>query len=315
MRDGPPGLPGRPPRPGHRPSRSWPRRSAAARPDGARARRTRRISGPRSSTSTSSSISWGRTRSRAAVTTRRRRSASCSLICWRLKARGARTLVECTPPGSGRDPTLLVRLSEASGLHVVTNTGYYARRRTSTCPRMRSRRARRRSPSAGRRSGATGSRAPASGRGSSRRVSIRARSPRDRPQLIVAASLCHRRTGLRIHCHTGDGRAAMDILSVLDAQRVSPAAFVWACTRRTRRTALSTRGAARAGAWIELDGVAELTAGARVGGDGPRARGTARASPALAGCGLVPRGRNWGGRFRPYTYLFDAFRPRCGVPA
>src|SRR5258707_2664095 len=42
-----------------------------------------------------------------------------------LKARGARTFVDCTPAWLGRDPNLLVRLSEASGLHIVTNTGYY----------------------------------------------------------------------------------------------------------------------------------------------------------------------------------------------
>src|SRR6187431_2815389 len=42
-----------------------------------------------------------------------------------LKERGATTLVECTPAWLGRDPRLLVRLSAASGLHIVTNTGYY----------------------------------------------------------------------------------------------------------------------------------------------------------------------------------------------
>src|SRR5512135_777885 len=42
-----------------------------------------------------------------------------------LRDRGCRTLVECTPAYLGRDPLLLRRLSEASGLHVVTNTGYY----------------------------------------------------------------------------------------------------------------------------------------------------------------------------------------------
>ena len=42
-----------------------------------------------------------------------------------LKEHGARTLVECTPAWLGRDPRLLLRLSEASGLHIVTNTGYY----------------------------------------------------------------------------------------------------------------------------------------------------------------------------------------------
>ena len=38
---------------------------------------------------------------------------------------GCRTLVECTPAGLGRDPNLLTRLSKASGLHLITNTGYY----------------------------------------------------------------------------------------------------------------------------------------------------------------------------------------------
>src|SRR5260370_36628040 len=41
------------------------------------------------------------------------------------RAKGCRTLVECTPAWLGRDPALLKRLSEASRLHLVTNTGYY----------------------------------------------------------------------------------------------------------------------------------------------------------------------------------------------
>ena len=39
--------------------------------------------------------------------------------------RGCRALFECTPAYLGRDPQLLARLSEASGLQIVTNTGYY----------------------------------------------------------------------------------------------------------------------------------------------------------------------------------------------
>lgn len=42
-----------------------------------------------------------------------------------LKAAGIGTLVECTPNYLGRDPVLLRRLSLASELHVVTNTGLY----------------------------------------------------------------------------------------------------------------------------------------------------------------------------------------------
>ena len=65
-----------------------------------------------------------------------------------------------------------------------------------------------------------------------------------------AAALCHRRTALRIHCHTGDGRAAMDILSTLDEQGVSPAAFVWVHAQNEKDRALHLR-AARAGAWTQ----------------------------------------------------------------
>src|SRR5688500_16004783 len=38
---------------------------------------------------------------------------------------GCDTLVECTPAYLGRDPRLLERLSEASGIHILSNTGYY----------------------------------------------------------------------------------------------------------------------------------------------------------------------------------------------
>src|SRR5262252_1693991 len=38
---------------------------------------------------------------------------------------GCDTLVECTPAYLGRDPVLLRRLGEASGLVLLTNTGYY----------------------------------------------------------------------------------------------------------------------------------------------------------------------------------------------
>ena len=38
---------------------------------------------------------------------------------------GCETLVECTPAYLGRDPRLLKRLSQASGVHILSNTGYY----------------------------------------------------------------------------------------------------------------------------------------------------------------------------------------------
>ena len=48
---------------------------------------------------------------------------------------GCSTLVECTPAYLGRDVTLLRRLSEASGLHILSNTGYYGAAKDKHLPR------------------------------------------------------------------------------------------------------------------------------------------------------------------------------------
>src|SRR5690606_28244492 len=47
---------------------------------------------------------------------------------------GFGTLVECTPAYLGRDPALLVELSERTGLHIVTNTGLYGAQQNKFLP-------------------------------------------------------------------------------------------------------------------------------------------------------------------------------------
>jgi len=226
-----------------------------------------------------------------------------------LKERGGRTLVECTPAWLGRDPALLRRLSEASGLHIVTNTGYYGAAGHKYLPahafeESAERLAERWTSEWRDGIEGTGIRPGFLKTG----VDAGPLSPADR-KLITAAALCHRRTGLRIHCHTGDGRAAMDILAVLDEQGVSPAAFVWVHAQNERDGALHRR-AARMGAWIELDGIAENSRDAHVSAvmDLVRAGHLSRV--------LISQDAGWfhvgeaaGGSFRPYTFLFDGFLP------
>src|SRR5687768_13892137 len=48
---------------------------------------------------------------------------------------GCRTFIDCTPAYLARDPQLLRQLSEASGLHIITNTGYYGARNDECLPR------------------------------------------------------------------------------------------------------------------------------------------------------------------------------------
>ena len=47
---------------------------------------------------------------------------------------GCETLVECTPAYLGRDPRLLKRLSQASGLTILSNRGYYGSANATTLP-------------------------------------------------------------------------------------------------------------------------------------------------------------------------------------
>jgi phosphotriesterase-related protein len=83
-----------------------------------------------------------------------------------LVTRGCRTLLECTPAYLGRDPRLLLRLSEASGLQIVTNTGYYGAANDVAVPKQPTSRPPASWRRGGRRSSAAASKARASGPGS-----------------------------------------------------------------------------------------------------------------------------------------------------
>lgn len=51
--------------------------------------------------------------------------AAIAPLLLEVKAAGGGTLVDCSPEYLGRDPYLLRRLSELTGVHLVTNTGFY----------------------------------------------------------------------------------------------------------------------------------------------------------------------------------------------
>jgi predicted metal-dependent phosphotriesterase family hydrolase len=226
-----------------------------------------------------------------------------------VKERGARTLVECTPAWLGRDPALLRRLSNESGLHIVTNSGYYGAGQDKYLPlhafdESAERLAERWTQEW--RDGIDGTRI----RPGFIKTGVDAGplSLVDR-KLIVAAALCHRQTGLRIHCHTGDGRAAMDVLAVLAEQRVPASAYVWVHAQNEKDRALHLRAAA-AGAWIELDGVAEESRDAHVAAVVDLAlKGHLKRVLVSQDAGWYHVGEPGGGRFRPYTFLFDSFVP------
>jgi phosphotriesterase-related protein len=226
-----------------------------------------------------------------------------------LRRRGCQTLFECTPAYLGRDPLLLRRLSEASGLQIVTNTGYYGAARDIAVPRHAYR--------------DTAERLAAGWTDEFRRgiegtgirpgfvkvgVDAGSLSPIDR-KLVEAAALTHLATGLTLAIHTGDGRAAVEIIAALCGLGVSPEAYVWVHAQSEPDRA--TRAwAAQQGAWVELDGISPQTLDAHVEAvlDLHRRNRLDRV--------LVSQDAGWfhvgepgGGSYRPHAFLFDAFVP------
>lgn len=172
----------------------------------------------------------------------------------RVHGLGCRTLVDCTPNFLGRDAGLLARLARASGLRIVTNTGYYGARNHQYLPAHVARE--------------TPEELAARWTGEYRRgidgtrikpgfikIGVDA-GPLSalNAKIVDAAALAHLQTGLTIGAHTGDGAAAMEELSLLDGRGVSPEAFIWIHAQSERKTEMHVE-AARRGCWVEFDGI------------------------------------------------------------
>jgi phosphotriesterase-related protein len=181
-----------------------------------------------------------------------------------IKALGVESLIECTPAYLGRDPALLRELSEKSGLHLLTNTGYYAAAGNKFLPPQAF------TETAGQlaerwiaeaREGIEGT----SVRPGFQKISVNApdgKIDRTDRKLIRAAGLTHRATGLTIASHTGLAAPAREQLDELRDLGVHPSAFIWV---HAQAQGLSTKNLSpylelgRRGCWISLDGVADDT--------------------------------------------------------
>jgi phosphotriesterase-related protein len=227
----------------------------------------------------------------------------------RARELGCRTLLECTPAYLGRDPALLRRLARASGLQILTNTGYYgaaqdkfvpAHARTESVEQLAAR------WTAEWRDGieGTGIRPGFIKIG----VDPGPLSEID-AKLVRAAALTHRQTGLTIAAHTGDGRAALAEVDTLTASGVHPSAFIWVHAQIEKDAEVHARAATR-GAWVEFDGVSESAIDAHVAlVSEMRRRGLLDHVLVSHDAGWYNVGEAGGGQYRGYDTLFTRFVP------
>jgi phosphotriesterase-related protein len=222
-----------------------------------------------------------------------------------LRRFGCRRLLECTPNFLGRDPDLLARLSDATGLELWSNTGLYGAGNHKFLPEF----------ARGETAAQLAKRWLIEARSAWRPKFIKIgvnRAPLHEwdKKLIRAAAMVSRETGLTIASHTGNGAAALEQMEIVVTEKVSPAKFVWVHAQNERDQNLHEK-MARAGAWVEFDGIGPKTAEFHL------ACVSSLAAKGLLGRTLISQDSGWyhvgepgGGEFRGYTYIYTDFLPR-----
>lgn len=226
----------------------------------------------------------------------------------RLRQAGCRTLVDCTPAYLGRDPQLLQRLSRASGLYILTNTGWYGAANDKYLP------ARVHSLNAEQIASEWIAEAQRGIEGTGIRpgfikIGVDPEPSEVDMRLLEAAVITHGKTGLTIASHTGPGSAARKQIERLAQMGVRPSAFIWVHAQAENDKSLHVWAAER-GVWVEFDGVSPETIDQHVEFIlHLRQKG-------LLGRVLVSHDAGWyqvgepgGGTFREYTTLFTHLIP------
>ncbi len=227
-------------------------------------------------------------------------------------ALGCVRLMECTPNFLGRDPILLARLSALCNLELWTNTGLYAANQYRHLPRYALEESALQLSKrwvAEWKNGIEGTKP--------RFIKIGVNAGKlgeiDR-KIVEAGAYTMLETGLTLASHTGPpargASPALEQLEILTKLKMPLKKFVWVHAQNEKDHAVHEQ-AARAGVWVEFDGI--------------NARGAAfhqecvewMAKKKLLGRVLISQDSGWyrvgetgGGQFNGYEYLFSDFLPR-----
>ncbi len=227
----------------------------------------------------------------------------------RVHALGLRTLIEATPAYLGRDPLLLRQLADASGMHLLVSTGYYAAREEQHLPPFALAQPADSLAAHWIREWTTG----IGGTGIRPGFIKIGMDPGPLSdigrKLIQAAARTHLATGLTIASHTGPAAGALEQLAVLGAEGVDPSAWIWVHAQAEEDPTILAQ-VARSGAWISLDGLAPGNV------DRYAERLVYMKAESALHRVLVSHDAGWyhvgepgGGTFRPYDTLFTDLLP------
>ena len=171
-----------------------------------------------------------------------------------IKEKGCNSFVDCTPAYLGRDAALLQRLSKATGLNMITNTGYYGAAGEKYLPAYVFTETAQQLAQRWISEWKNGIEETGIKPGFIKTGVDNAPLSAAQVKIITAAAITHLQTGLTIAVHTGNGEAAKQQLDILKEHGVAPAARIWVHAQNEKDTAYHIE-AARKGSWISFDGV------------------------------------------------------------
>jgi len=223
---------------------------------------------------------------------------------------GCKRFQDCTPNFLGRDPKLLMRLADACGIEIWTNTGLYAARQHEYLPPYA------KDESAGQLARRWVEEARKGVDGVKPRfikIGVNRGPVGDLDKKIVrAAALCSRETGLTIASHTGNGIAATEQLDIVLKEKAPATKFVWVHADAEKDHAFHKK-IAEGGAWVEFDHIGPAQQAidwhlecVRFMEDNNLLGRTLISQDA----GYYKPGEPNGGSFKDYTHLYTKFAPQ-----
>jgi predicted metal-dependent phosphotriesterase family hydrolase len=233
-------------------------------------------------------------------------------ILSQLKERGVTGFIDCTPAYIGRDPRVLKRLAQETGLHIVTNTGYYGGADDKFVPKHAYAATedqladlwlgewKHGIEDTGVKPGFIKIGVDEIKGGSAALSSID-------EKLVRVSARVSKQTGLAVTCHTGGGQAGLTATKVFINEKADPARFIVA--HSDSHGLATNRMVAELGAWVSFDAIGRQTLEYSLGLVHAMAGKYAGRVLLSQDSGWYWVGQKSGGEIRDFNYISDILLP------
>jgi predicted metal-dependent phosphotriesterase family hydrolase len=179
----------------------------------------------------------------------------------KIKALGVQAIFDCTAAYFGRNVSLLKRLADSTGLHIITNTGFYGAANDKYIPAFAFTATAKQIANTWIDEFENGIDNTGIKPGFIKLAFDDGAPSAIDCKLFEAGIVTHLKTGLTIQVHTGNNvLAANEQLRLLNNKKVSAAAWVWAHANKADDVNVLIDAALK-GAWISLDGITASNTG------------------------------------------------------